>query len=247
MTGPNNLDLQNNQQGEPAGLTDHEKEILALRQANANMVSTMNAMNQKIDGISGVIQAATAPQAPQLTKEDYDNDPVATLNKLVEHQLTPLKQAFAESTRINQLTTIKNQLKAQYPDLAMFEQYYDTMMGNSQFVNLQVAQSAYFMAKGAFISQNGNKIPDGNPGNQNNNQGSPATPPVNNNIPAHLRPQGGSSRPGTQDATPKLRQLTELEHRIAKEQSQSPAAYLYWGGEIDAATAKANGYDPNAK
>lgn len=208
----------------PTLIPDATPQSLSLEQQLQELRESNKKTNESLSALVGVLQGATQPRQevyvpPALpTAEEFAADQVGSIARIVDAQTAPLRMFAQQSARDNALTTVKNQIRAQFPDLTQFEAIYDSFIANANIVNYQMGITSYYLAKGKFISDGGNLS------NSTNK-------PVDPLIPAHLRP---NSPAVPEVRAGQLRTLNETEERLRREQGMTVADFLYYGGELSA-------------
>lgn len=218
---PNNPD-PNNPNGNGPSQSD---EIAALKRTNEQIL-------QQLGALSNVLQSATKPAPAPFTlpsNDEFEQDRAGSIAKIVQAQIEPLMNFTMGMARQNQISGIAGQIKKQFPDLEKFEDIFIELLQNANPLNYNTAISAYYLAKGKFLSTGGTisikeTVPNTKPA------GDPAKPEPF--VPPHLRSQPAAGGDPNNKGAIKLRALTELEERLRREQGMSHAQYLFFGGEI---------------
>jgi hypothetical protein len=159
----------------------------------------------------------------ELTRDDYFNDPINTINRLVSAQVKPLNEFTQEMQAQREYEQLKAGYRQQYPAFAQIESTVDQfMIGKPR--NHAGMQSAIREAVGHLALTNPASL---NPPTNNNPPAptNPVTPtPKVPDSQAHLRPSNTPSITPV-DNNPKRRPLTENERRLLREQNMTEERY----------------------
>lgn len=172
--------------------------------------------------------AKSRTQQVQQTQQSVPDDqafyqnPVDTINKLIQAQIGPLNQFTQQFQQQTAYANLKNQYRAQYPAFVQIESLVDQMMQGLEpsHANMQIAiQRAVghlALTNPAALTQVNTPAPQ-----------APAPQPTpQNNVPsqAHLRPS--NNPPAAKEKENKRRPLSENERRIIREMGINEDQYF---------------------
>lgn len=177
---------------------------------------------EQINSISTQVPAQPQVERPQEKETDFFEDPVGTMERVMERQVAPLREQVqqfqAAATQEQKWKQAQMKLVAEGVD--DFEQYRPIMenivsaqgISPSQ-LTVPLIEHLYFTAVG--MARKRGMQPS------NNNPPPTQTPTTRTHIPQH-RP---SSAPPPQPTTPSTPQLTEAERKLARDFGMNPEEY----------------------
>lgn len=217
-----------------AGLSDADKDRMLTF-----YIGAARAQEGRINELVGRVDALSAPKDPTPASPDskalnqaFYEKPFETVRDVVRREVSeaiaPLKEFTSSFAAGNELDRLKMELKADPRLAAVFqigEAHIDQLVRNAlnggAKLTRELIMGAVSSVKGGidlgWISA-GPLAPPGAPAPA----GGPAPEPI---IPPHLRPSAPPA-PGPGDVKPKLRDLTEEEARLARENKLTPEEYL---------------------
>lgn len=164
------------------------------------------------------MQNPPAPPEPPLSKDDFFDDPVSAIDKLLSRQLKAVVAPIQADLDRGKTETAYEQLMNAHPAARNMRADIEHLVTQSNLKNPTYEQlrGFFFMLRGLQVETNGG----GNPGNPI--PSSTAAPP------APINPQHRASNQPlvTGDSQPKLRRLTEEEEHFRKMHGLTHAQYI---------------------
>lgn len=195
-------------------LGESERARIAAEQRARELEDQLNSQKQQ--------QQQQPQQLPEA--QAYWNNPVETINKLIEQQMKPLTTAAQQLTQQSAYENLKAQYRLQYPAFAQIEKTVDQMMQGLEptHKNMQIAiQRAVghlVMTNPALLNQQA--APNNSPPASNNTPAPQNVPPQ-----AHLRPSNNSPEKREDLSNKKHPPLTENVKRMLREQNMTEERY----------------------
>lgn len=226
-----------------ASTNTREAEMLTLM----NQIAAQNRANEQRareleDQLSAMRnnqtnQSQNQSQTNQVSDEDFWKNPAANLSRMIAEQNRPVVE-FMEAQKKRDAYNLFKQEYKRYPGFEQIEFAVDRYMTNREISHANM-QEAIKLAIGDLVLSGGlnNNQQQQPPVNQNNNQSTNQNQNQNQNnnvtdistrMPAHLRPSASQLPSNNSPAKPQLRQLNELEKRLAKENKMTDAEYLHY-------------------
>lgn len=244
-TPPENSTMGTNNQ--PAGTDsiqtgDLQAELDKLRRQNELLTATVRdqgrALNRVADqtGDAGGRGKPPEVQAPVVDPKEFWADPGKALEVMLEHAVAPLKEEIRKTKREVTAPNDRERARQSLPHFVEIEYAIDNML-RQQGIDPTTAtydelDSVHAMAYGYAVRE-GIIKPSSAPQNQPTNRGGDPVSTEQNNRPNNPAPPqhrpSPAPLPAGQSNQPKLRELTENEARICREQfAGNKEAYLKW-------------------
>ena len=214
--------------------------LLELMEANmreqAQRLRALESENNQLRNVRQTEELNPPIQPGQQDAEAFWRDPAANIQRLIREEtqraVKPLYDFKTQMERQSGYDGLKNRFRADRRYAEMFpkiEALVDQLMSNADPTE-QNMQLAVLSAIGTVVTGQAPGVTIGGPPTTTtqptNGQPPQTTQETRVITPAHLR--SSPPQPVVENAPPKLRDLTELESRLARERGQSKEEFLQW-------------------
>lgn len=172
----------------------------------------------------------TTPVASAASAQEFFAEPVKHIQDELARQIAPLREEIATARRELSAPNVRDKLRTEYSDWEQVEPYVDYLLSQQEFPNPHdegLLKMLYLTGKGLMVQQ-GISVESGLP---------PTTPTTAPPTPAStppvvIPPQHPASTPPAPPPAPSavatIRELTESEKRLAREQKLTPEQFIKW-------------------
>jgi hypothetical protein len=214
------------------GRSPEEVEKLFKMQENAmrEQGAQLTGLVSEVRDLKSSMTQPPAPAEPEVTAQEYFQNPVKAIRSELDKQIQPLRQEISEAKSMATAPLVRDKLAAEFGDWAAVEPYVDMLIAREQFPdpnNEGLLRTLYFTAKGLMAHQGVQPTPQPAPvpGQPAPAPGQPAPQPM---VPPQHRASSPPPPPPPAPTQPQLRDLTENEKRLAREYGMTAEEYIAW-------------------
>ena len=164
--------------------------------------------------------------------QEFFAEPVRHIQDELARQIAPLREEIASARQELTAPNVRDQLRTEYSDWEQVEPYVDYLLSQQEFPNPNdegLLKMLYLTGKGLMVQQGisvESGLPPTTPAEATPVVAAPATAPV------VIPPQHPASTPPAPPPAPTaaatIRELTESEKRLAREQKLTPEQFIKW-------------------